>query len=170
MQLYLVPAKIRAPLPPPVCSVFIFYFLSGSVNIVDLRTHLQFGLACGQSFSFCCGWTNFLLQAPLINHAALSEGFGFPDEGHLFQIKGEFLIFGSLKWREIKMARLGVFLSVVNVMREEEGLREGEAGWKETTLETRQRQKVEGDRLNRQDKTLKAVWGGTEESDRLSSF
>lgn len=30
----------------------------------------------------------------------LSEGFGFSDEGHLFQIKGEFLIFGGLNETE----------------------------------------------------------------------
>lgn len=48
---------------------------------------------------------NFLLQAPLINRASLSEGFGFSDEGHLFQIKGEFLIFGGLKQSESEKER-----------------------------------------------------------------
>lgn len=44
-------------------------------------------------------------------------------------------------------------LYVVNVMRETEGARQ------ETELERGQRQKVEEDRLNRQDKPLEVVWG-----------
>lgn len=57
------------------------------------------------------------------------------------------------------MVRLGVVLSVVNVMREKGGgLSAGEVR-KEGELERRQRQKVKEDRLNRQDKALEVVCG-----------